>query len=131
MTKKPYEIIIENDVFNIANRLKNVDENYYILFNQKSKKFQVHNSAQGKNSFCLSLPYLTLDARAIEYVLKTHVRNFNKIVLEIEKNNSKIECANARNIEDIAAYKFADFYKFASASTLDITSAKTYSNEWI
>ena len=37
------KIKIESDVFNIINRIKEIDDGYFIMYNTNSKKFEVHN----------------------------------------------------------------------------------------
>ena len=73
------KIKIESDVFNIVERIKEIDKNYYIMFNLNSKKFEVHKSGL-KKSYCLTIPYSQLDIRTIKLIHETHVRNGDKII---------------------------------------------------
>jgi len=82
-------IKINNDVFDIANRIKSIDSKYFVLFNLKNKKYEVHYQ-RAKNTYELTLPFDTLDARAICYVQKTRVENKEKLFAEIEKQNQKL-----------------------------------------
>jgi hypothetical protein len=45
-------IEIKNDLFNISNRIKRVDENYFICFNKVLKQFEVHHKKQPDTTFC-------------------------------------------------------------------------------
>ena len=66
--------IIKNDIFNIAKRLKSIDKKYFIVFNSDRNKYEVHY-ARAKNTYELTIPYDTLDARTIDFVLKTRIQN--------------------------------------------------------
>ena len=81
---------IEKDLFNISGRLKAIDINYFILFNYKMKRFEVHNRGNRGSSYCLSLPFDRLDSRAVDYVNKTRSENAERIFLEIEMDNEKL-----------------------------------------
>ena len=89
--------IIKNDIFNIAKRLKSIDKKYFIVFNSDRNKYEVHYS-RAKNTYELTIPYDTLDARTINFVLKTRIQNKQKIFEEIENSNKKLEQQNIKNL---------------------------------
>lgn len=89
--------IIKNDVFNIAKRLKSIDPKYFIVFNSDRNKFEVHYM-RAKNTYELTIPYNKLDARSIDFVLKTRIQNKQKIFEEIENSNKKLEQENIKNL---------------------------------
>ena len=91
MRKNRNLIVIENDVFDIAKRIKEIDNRYFIVYDSKSKKFQLHQNNGGQDSYVLTFPFAYLDARAITYTQKTRVSRLDQIVKEINKNNSDIE----------------------------------------
>ncbi len=86
-----YKIKIKSDLFNIVNRLKSIDKNYFVLFNKVKNNYEIHNENQPFSTYCLTLPYAKLDKRTIDYVLKTRKENFDKIIKEMEISNKKIE----------------------------------------
>ena len=90
-------ITIKNDVFNIAKRLKSIDSKYILVYNTSRKKFEVHYK-RAKNTYELTIPYDTLDARTISFVLKTRIQNKKKIFDEIEQTNKKLEEQNIKNL---------------------------------
>lgn len=89
--------IIKNDIFNIAKRLKSIDKKYFIVFNSDRNKYEVHYS-RAKNTYELTIPYDKLDARTIDFVLKTRIQNKQKIFEEIENSNKKLEQQNIKNL---------------------------------
>ena len=87
-------IHIENDVYNLTNRIKNIDRDYYVVYNTSKSKFEIHNYSQIGSSYCLTLPYSQLDERALKYVRKTRSANIDMILDEIENDNNLRESAN-------------------------------------
>ena len=86
-------IKIFSDVYNISNRIKNIEKNYYIVFNTSKNKFEVHNSQQKGGSYCLTLPFLYLDERTLNFVNETKSENINRILNKIDLQNKLIESA--------------------------------------
>lgn len=84
-------IDIENDVFDITKRLKEIDKSYCVKFNTGANRFEVHSSEQKKGSYCFTIPYGQLDERTLDYAQKTRFENFEKIMQEIEKDNLLLE----------------------------------------
>lgn len=84
-------INVNTDNYFIAQRIKEIDYNYYIVFNTARKKFEIHNKSQGNNTYCLTVPYSTLDARTLDFVNETKIENIQKLMEKIEKNNKKLE----------------------------------------
>ena len=87
------KIRIFNDVYNISNRLKYIDRNYYVVFNTSKQKFEIHNSNQIGSSYCLTVPFDELDERTLICVLKTQSANIEEILNEIENDNNIRESA--------------------------------------
>ena len=88
------KIKISTDVYNISKRIKDIDKNYYIVFNTSTNKFEVHNSQQLGGSFCLNLPYNFLDERTLNYVNETRAENIERILNQIDIENELKESAD-------------------------------------
>lgn len=110
-------IKINNDLFNISARIKNIDSEYEIYFNTKNKKFEVHNKNQKKDKYSSTLPFDRLDNRAINYLNETHIRNATKVIENIEKNNKKIEHEEKEKVNDMSTYKLNEIYKYSNMNT--------------
>ena len=95
-------ININTDNLFIAKRLKQIDSNYFIVFNTKSQKYEVHHKGQTDNTFCLSLPFCELDSRTLELVQKTRIENINKLIEEIDKENQRKETQKNKEILSLA-----------------------------
>ena len=89
--------VIKRDVFDIVKRLKSIDTKYFVIYNFERHKFEVHY-ARAKNTYELTIPYDTLDARTINFVLRTRIQNRKKIFEEIENSNKKLEQQNIKNL---------------------------------
>jgi len=95
-----YLIEIKNDCFCICERLKDVDESYKVFFNLKRRCFEVHSFLQHGSTYCFTVPYSELDERTIDFALKTRSENREKIIMEIEENNRKVEQQNIKKNAD-------------------------------
>ena len=82
---------IENDALDIAARLKEIDDGYFIVYNGYFKRLEVHNKKQGKNTFCLVVPCNRLNARTVELVRRTRAENADRLLAEIDFHNARVE----------------------------------------
>ncbi|HHW89402.1 MAG TPA: hypothetical protein GX745_00655 [Clostridiales bacterium] len=73
------KIKIDNDLYDIANRLKSIDSGYFVVYDTSRQKYEVHNSDNIGNTYCLTVPYERLDARTVDLVNKTRRERFDKI----------------------------------------------------
>ena len=89
-------IKIENDPLFIAQRLKEIDSSYYIIFNTEKKQFEVHSTEQLGTSFCFSVKFPSLDERTIDYALRTRCEKADAIIKALDEENEKIELRLAR-----------------------------------
>lgn len=80
-------VLVKDDLFHIAKRLRQIDSRYKVYFNRKYKRFEIH--AQG--AMQIALPFDRLDERSVEYARKTRVENLEKLVREIEEDNARAE----------------------------------------
>ena len=63
---------IENDALDIAARLKEIDDGYFIVYNGYFKRLEVHNKkSRAKKHLCLVVPSNRLNARTVELVRRT------------------------------------------------------------
>ena len=82
---------IYSDTYYICQRLKEIDESYYIVYNFDKCKFEVHSAGQGRNTYCFTVPYNVLDERTIDYAKKTRSKNLDEIIKEIDFQNEEIQ----------------------------------------
>ena len=95
---------IEGDVFDVADRLRGIDEGYYPVYNLTKHRYEVHHTEQSP-SLCVVVPYPSLDSRTVEYVRSTQIRYMKDRVREIESYNTRLEESRERNALDEVRYK--------------------------
>lgn len=82
-------IEITHDVCDIAQRIKEVDENYFIVFNRLTGRFELHDRSN-RDSFACELPYGELDARSIHHARMTRIERIDRLLRELDKHNENI-----------------------------------------
>lgn len=82
-------LIIDSDTYFINERLKEIDKDYFVAFNLKNSKYEVHVKNQRGGSYAFTIPYEELDERTVSLALKTRVENRDKIMKEIERENEE------------------------------------------
>lgn len=94
--------IVRGDLFGIADRLKSIDEGYFVVLDKRTGEYEVHNRFQRGNTFALKVPYRGLDARTVTLVLKTRAENARKLFEAMERENARAERARIRTAIDKA-----------------------------
>lgn len=82
--------LIAGNVFDIPQRLMEIDESYRLYYNAKRNVIELHNINYNP-SFQLVLPFEQLDSRVVDYVRRTRV---DKIIAElkgIDEYNQSLE----------------------------------------
>lgn len=121
-----YREVIETNVYSIPERLKDIDEGYFVVRNHQTHQFEVHHSGQVGDTFCLSIPYEVLDERTIRRVRETQIQYIDNIVAEMERNNAKLEADRDKKLKDFTETTTKDIYrylnKYESKETIDTNS---------
>ena len=80
-------IEIRNDLFDIVNRLKEIDEGYGVVFNTDNQKFEVTKN----DVTVLVLPFDELDGRTVRHVIYTRSENAVNVLNDIDRENEKLQ----------------------------------------
>ena len=104
--QKSFEI--DSDCLDIIKRIKELDKDYYVIFNIDKKVFELHNRSQAGNTYCLTIDYDCLDERAYNLVLKTRANNFDALFEEMEKENKKLVQRQTKEVLSDFEEKFYD-----------------------
>ena len=102
--------VITNDLYDIANRLRAVNEDYAVYYNTDNARFEVHDERRGALAFVV--PYEELDARTVEYALYTRVENSKRIFEEVEQHNRRVEKEQAGLAVERAAVAYEEGRRF-------------------
>jgi hypothetical protein len=81
---------LNGDLYDIANRIKSIDDSYFIVRDLKHKRFEIHNKKKKGDSLCVVIPYDRLDARTLVLASLTRVERLKEIVGEIESHNCRL-----------------------------------------
>lgn len=79
------------NVFSIPERLKELDHRFFVMFNHKTQKFEVHVTGQQGTTLGLELPYPDLDYRAITYTRDRMTDRFDEMAKEVDRHNEKLQ----------------------------------------
>ena len=80
-------IEIRQDVFDIADRLKEIDGDYFPVYNLTKKRFEIHPRGR-RDTLQLVLPYPSLDIRAIQRVRETRREWVENMLRDIERREA-------------------------------------------
>ena len=123
------KIKIESDVFDIVERIKDIDEGYYILFDCAKGVFELHNSNQ-PSSYCVSVPFDEIDEKIIDLIYKTNISNIDTIIEDIDNNNENIVNNNNITMKNQTDYMVREIYNFANNSSKNFDSDKAFKSVW-
>ena len=96
--------LITDDLYDVAARLRSVNESYVVYYNTQLERYEVHDSA--RNCLEFVVPYDELDARTVDYARYTRVENAKLIFAEMEKYNEKLEKEQAHKVIEDAAVAY-------------------------
>lgn len=82
--------IISRDLFDIADRIKEIDSGYFIVRDYISGKFQVHHGNQKGGTLALVLPFDRLDCRTLTLVRRTRAERKRQLIEEMERDNERL-----------------------------------------
>lgn len=101
---KPWAVRIDSDLFGIADRLKSIDDGYFIVYDRRKGAYEVHHARQRGDTFALTVPYPCLDERTVKLVRRTRCERAESLMREIEKENERRARLQAKGqIEQAAA----------------------------
>lgn len=123
------KIKIESDVFDIIERIKEIDDGYFVLYNTVKNVYELHNSNQ-PHTYCLTIPYREIDKKLIDLIYISSIVNIDTIVQDIDKNNNDIENNKYNIVKNQTDYMVREIFKFASNSSKNFDCQKSFENCW-
>lgn len=115
---------METNVFRIPERIREIDSRYRVVRNVMDDRFELHHIGQYEktgNSFCLVIPYSELDARAVEFVHRTAIRNRNlqRELRKMEEENEKKRSKKEAELKEEMTWEAREILKFCDNSSHD------------
>lgn len=101
-------IKIENDLYDIAARLRSLRDGYVVFYNVDTRKYEVHDLSQHGSTLAFVVPFDELDSRTVDYAQMTAARNADKILAEIESNNAQLDKQRLSNSVDKAMEQYQE-----------------------
>ena len=100
------------NVYDIPVRLKQVNGDFFVMFNTKTQKYEVHCSSQPFDTLACVLPFDELDARALTYVRQYSRERTEHIAEEIERYNEELDRKEKAALIDKANYKCREAFNY-------------------
>ena len=123
-------IEIENDVLNIVQAIKSIDNKYRVFYNAKKSRIELYSQRGMNLNLELVCPYQKLDNRFLLKVKQTRIENAKKIILEMERNNAKILKDIDNKILDESKIKAKEMIEYGDKKSTDIDFSNAYTTEW-
>lgn len=92
-----------HDLYDIADRLKEIDKDYFVFFSYRDRRYEVHNRAQRGGTLALTVPYPRLDERTVRLVRRSRAERADEFIAETERENAKLEATLLSKAADKAA----------------------------
>lgn len=123
-------IKIFEDVFDICNRIREIDQGYFVVYNTIKERYEVHHKGLQCSTFCIACDN-GLNSTVISKLRKSRIENIDKIMREMEENNQKIEQENKRIIQDETSFKLKEMIDFAKKRENDSNFDDSYKTFWV
>ena len=89
-------IKINNDLYDIASRIKEIDKRYSIAFDTCKQAYTLYCD----DKYQLAFPYENLDTRALDYAFETRLENLDTLLNKVDKHNEEMQKKNMRLAHD-------------------------------
>ena len=99
---------IKSDVFDLADRVKEVDGEYRLYYNFDRERYEVHK----RGEVCVSWTE-PLSAALITKLRETHVRRRNELLREIERAEEQAERAAEKSAKERIGEKIEEYMSAA------------------
>ncbi len=93
-------MLINSDVLDVADRLKEVDSAYRLHYLPETGKFELKND---KGETLLVYPFKTIDPRMVYKAMETRIERSEELFAEIEKANAKVRETAERELMSATA----------------------------
>lgn len=107
-----YHIPVVSHAMDIPIRLKELTGDFFVMFNVRTQKYEIHCASQPFDTLACVLPFDQLDARAIEYAREFSNQRAEEIAREIEEHNEKLVKRAEAEMLDKANYKMKEAFNY-------------------
>jgi len=97
LSDKAHLLPVFNNIYDIPQRLRDIDDTLFVVFNAKTQKFEVHSLEHKPETYAWEVPFEQLDVRTLRLARRNSLRmRGDEIFKEIDRNNERIEAGLAR-----------------------------------
>lgn len=122
-------IKIFSDVFDITERVKEIDSGYFVVYNTRNHRYEVHNSHQRGSTFCIVCDD-GLNCNVITKLRKSKIENIDKLLQEIDEINAKNELNALKKVKDETSFKLKEMIDYAKKREADSDFNDSYKTTW-
>lgn len=87
---------IDSDLFDIASRLKEIDDRYELYRNLVLNRFEIH----ANGALQIAVPFARLDARTLDLARSTRMEYALRLIENMDKENNALQLAKSRAAQD-------------------------------
>lgn len=109
-----YREVFDSGVHDIPNRLKEIDVDFFVVRNHRTRAWEVHHKGQLGNSLALNLPFDELDYRTVVYTKRNLIENAKERFAEIDRANTLWEQQKKKEIDNWMRDRLSEIHKYAS-----------------
>lgn len=111
-----------NDIYYISQHLKNINKNYELFLNNKTNKFEVHDTSK-QNSFVVS--YDKYPDQNLIYKLNYSLSiSPQEIFKQIEKHNHDLQEKQNLKTNQMASDFFNEIFNFSEKTTNEVSASQ-------
>lgn len=103
---------VTSHAMDIPIRLKELNGAFFVMFNVRTQKYEIHCADQPFETLACVLPFDQLDARSIEYVREHSAGRLETIAREIDEYNEKLVKRAEEAALDKANYKMREAFNY-------------------
>lgn len=122
-------ILIKNDLFSIAKRLRQIDKSYFVVYNKTLCQYEVHSKKQKGTTLCFVVGKF-LNAFTLTKAHKTSVRFAKNILINVLEQNQKLEQVELNNKTEKFKQQLNDYLLYASKKSTDVNFDNANKTIW-
>ena len=113
---------VTSDLFNIAARLKSINKDYRVFWNNRDNRFEIHTHS-------LEFTVKELDERVLEHAQRTRKENADAIEQEVNEHNAVIASSAKQSIARVNI-ALADMMDYAAKTSHSVIFTKNNIKEF-
>ena len=105
-------IPVVTHVMDIPERIRELNEGYFVMFNKQTQKFEVWHGDGREGVLECVLPYDALDERAVRHIRQHRMERMEQLIREIEEHTARLEADAQKKWLDEAGAKTKEAFDY-------------------